>query len=266
MTQPTQAIDTNATGKKPWTFIATVLVFTLIFVATPYRDSAASTKSHGDAGSNGQVASPLYIEATEAIKARDHRRLQAILKKAPLLAKSMPLDKHGRRSSLLTSAIYWEDVVSVRMLLKMGADPNGKEGVVPLDDAVIRLNTLPYDAPSEITSLRLYVPSESERIRQYMRQTQLTRARIILLLLDAGANHNVASSIGDKAPPNVFEALTMGLCDSIFHDAAVLALFRESGVVFKPDSNSETSFRQHILVNAANGMLNRDCVIYMYDR
>lgn len=265
MTQPTQAIDTNATGKKPWTFIATVLVFTLIFVATPYRDSAASTKSHGDAGSNGQAASPLYIEATEAIKARDHRRLRVLLEQSPSLTKSMHLAKSGRKRSLLTSAIYWDDEVSVRMLLEKGADPNGKEGVFPLDHAVTRLNALPDDAPNEIRSLRLYVPSESEQIIEYMREVQLTRVRVILLLLDAGANYDVARN-GDKDALSLFQSLVLSLCDIKFHDPRVLAVFRESGFEFRWESGSEIVFGQNILGNAANGVLDRSCVNFMYGR
>lgn len=166
----------------------------------------------------------------------------------------------------MKSAIYWEDEVSVRMLLENGADPNGKDGAVPLDSAIISLNGMPVDAPYDNKFRRLYVPSEAERFRQQIKKSQLTRARIILLLLDAGADYNVASSVGDKEVPNLFESLTMSLCDSIYHDPEVRALFRESGVVFKRNPGSETIFRQYILVNARNGILDPACVIFMYGR
>lgn len=155
----------------------------MLAVATLYWASATASpiKLQRAAGSTGQIASPLYREASEAIKAHDYCRLQVLLEKDPSLLKSMPLAKSGRRSSLLKSAVYWEDEVSVRMLLEKGADPNGKDGAVPLDSAIISLNGMPHDAPDDKKFLRLYVPSEAERFRQQIKKSQLTRARIILL-------------------------------------------------------------------------------------
>jgi len=247
-----------------WILIATAFVFTVIAVAVIYIDSRNSIKQKENTESNKNLVSALYIEADEAIKKRDHQRLQTLLKRNPFLANSIRIDKWKRKSSLLSAATYWEDEVSVGTLLNNGADPNGKEGAVPLHDAITSLNMLPFDAPREITSLRLHIPSESERIRQYMRNAQQTRARIILTLLNAGANYNVTISDGDKDSPNLFEALTMSLCNSIYHDPEVLALFRESGIVFKREPGSETIFQQHNLVNARNGVLDPDCVIFMY--
>jgi hypothetical protein len=256
----------NQTNEKIslWPLLAAVFIFALVIIAILYPERTNSIKPQEDAKSNENLASPLYRDADEAIKKRDHQHLQALLSKDPSLVKSMPIDKWGRKKSLLTAATYWEDEVSVGILLNNGADPNGKEGAVPLDDAITSLNMLPFDAPREITSLRLHIPSESERILQYMRNAQQTRARIILTLLNAGANYNVAISNGDKDSPNLFEALTMSLCNSIYYDPEVLVLFRESGIIFKREPGSETIFQQHNLVNAMNGVLDPDCVIFMY--
>lgn len=102
----------------------------MLAVATLYWASATASpiKLQRAAGSTGQIASPLYREASEAIKAHDHRRLQVFLEKNPSLAKSMPLVKSGRRSSLLKSAVYWEDEVSVRMLLEKGRIQTERKG------------------------------------------------------------------------------------------------------------------------------------------
>jgi hypothetical protein len=181
------------------------------------------------------------------LRHKDYQSLMAFFDEHP-----QEIDRiHSDGTTILSKAVFRGDFHAVNLLLARRANPNAGD---------------PPPIREALNGYTLY-----SRNREWAPESRSDYIRILIKLVEYGADYRSKRSISSESEVSMFEEMVMDLCRERFYDEDAMDIMKRSGLDISINKSDLTPLSEHIILSAA-AVANRqdvrylvkDCVDHMY--